>query len=56
MTSVGSLINGGCLDVLRRIGPDRAVPFHTPLTNITISNIGIAISNMLLGDKLRYLT
>jgi transcriptional regulator with XRE-family HTH domain len=26
-----------------------------PLTNITISNIGIAISNMLLGDKLRYL-
>jgi transcriptional regulator with XRE-family HTH domain len=33
----------------------RAVPFYTPLTNITISNIGIAISNMLLGDKLRYL-
>jgi transcriptional regulator with XRE-family HTH domain len=27
----------------------------TPLTNITIRNIDITISNMILGDKLRYL-
>jgi transcriptional regulator with XRE-family HTH domain len=40
---------------LRLIGPDRGVPFHVPLTNITIRNIYIAISNMMLGDKLRYL-
>jgi transcriptional regulator with XRE-family HTH domain len=40
---------------LKLLGPRRAVPFHTPLTNITIRNIYIAISNMNLGDKLRYL-
>ena len=31
MTSGWFPYNGGCLDVLRLIGPDRAVPFHTPL-------------------------
>jgi transcriptional regulator with XRE-family HTH domain len=33
----------------------RAVRFPYPLTDITISNIYITISNMMLGDKLRYL-
>ena len=55
MTSGWFPYNGGCLDVLRLVGPDRAVPFYPPLTNITIRNIYIAISNMVLGDKLRYL-
>src|SRR4030095_4342746 len=55
MTSGWFPYNGSCLDVLRLIGPDRGVPFRTPLTNITIRNIYIAISNMVLGDKLRYL-
>src|SRR5262249_59022069 len=36
-------------------GCERGVPFQLLLTNITIGNIYIAISNMLLGDKLRYL-